>query len=87
VTRALPPRGSQWRRTARSLAFASSLICGFKITRGKIVENKFLLRQGRVYDGKAWTMTHRAWLRTQRFDWLPLQQTLQGYLRVAGVPG
>ncbi len=43
--------------------------------------NKFLLRQGRVYAGRAWTMTHRAWLRTQRFDWSPLQQTLEGYLR------
>jgi transposase len=43
--------------------------------------SKFLLRQGRVYEGKAWTLTHRAWLRTQRFDWPPLQQTLEGYLR------
>jgi len=43
--------------------------------------SKFLLRQGRVYEGKAWTLTHRAWLRTQRFDWPPLQRTLEGYLR------
>jgi hypothetical protein len=43
--------------------------------------NKFLLRQGRVYEGKAWTLTHCAWLRAQRFDWPPLQQTLEGYLR------
>ncbi len=28
-----------------------------------------------------WTLTHRAWLRAQRFDWPPLQRTLEGYLR------
>jgi transposase len=43
--------------------------------------SKFLLRQGCVYEGTAWTLTHRTWLRTQRFDWPPLQQTLEGYLR------
>jgi transposase len=43
--------------------------------------NKFLLRQGRIYEGTAWTIAHRRWLRTQRFDWRPLQQTLEGYLR------
>lgn len=43
--------------------------------------NKFLLRQGRVYEGTAWTLTYRTWLRAQRFDWPPLQHTLEGYLR------
>lgn len=44
--------------------------------------SKFLLRQGRVYsETKAWGVAHRAWLQTQRFDWPPLQQTLEGYLR------
>jgi transposase len=44
--------------------------------------NKFLLRQGRIYtQTRAWGVAHRAWLRAQRFDWPPLQQTLEGYLR------
>ena len=29
--------------------------------------SKLLLRQGLVYDGSAWTLTHDAWLRRQRF--------------------
>jgi len=44
--------------------------------------NKFLLRQGRVYrETKAWGVAHRAWLRRQRFEWQPLQQTFEGNLR------
>jgi transposase len=44
--------------------------------------SKFLLRQGRVYrETKAWGVAHYAWLRAHRFEWLPLQQTLEGYLR------
>jgi transposase len=40
--------------------------------------NKFLLRQGRVYrETKAWGVAHRAWLRRQRFEWQPLQQTFE----------
>ena len=43
---------------------------------------KFLLRQGRVYrETKAWGVAHRAWLRTQRFEWPALQQTFAAYLR------
>lgn len=43
---------------------------------------KFLLRHGRVYrETKAWGVAHRAWLRAQRFEWAPLQQTVDAYLR------
>jgi transposase len=43
---------------------------------------KFLLRQGRVYrETKAWGVAHRAWLRSQRFEWPALQQTFAAYLR------
>jgi transposase len=43
---------------------------------------KFLLRHGRIYrETKAWGVKHRIWLRTQRFDWTPLQQTYEVYLR------
>jgi len=44
--------------------------------------SKFLLRQGRVYrETKAWGVAHRAWLRSQRFEWPALQQTFEGNLR------
>jgi len=43
---------------------------------------KFLLRQGRVYrETKSWGLAHRAWLRTQKFEWATLQQTFEGYMR------
>jgi transposase len=43
---------------------------------------KFLLRQGRVYrETKSWTITHRAWLKTQKFEWAPLEQTFEGYMQ------
>jgi transposase len=34
--------------------------------------SKLLLRHGRVYDGKAWSVAHDVWLRRQRFDARPL---------------
>src|SRR5690348_6853276 len=34
--------------------------------------SKLLLRHGLVYDATAWTRTHDAWLRRQRFDGGPL---------------
>jgi len=44
--------------------------------------DKFLLRQGRVFhETKAWSVAHRQWLRTQRFDLLLLQRTFDAYLR------
>lgn len=42
---------------------------------------KFLLRQGRVYDRSTWGVGHWAWVRSQRFDWEPLQQSFQAYVR------
>lgn len=30
--------------------------------------SKLLWRQGRVFEGRAWTLAHEAWLRRQRFD-------------------
>lgn len=42
---------------------------------------KFLLRQGRVYrETKAWGVAHRAWLRTQRWEWPALHQSFEAYL-------
>lgn len=44
--------------------------------------SKFLLRQGRVHrETKAWGVKHRLWLKVQRFDWVALQQTFEGYVR------
>lgn len=43
---------------------------------------KFLLRQGRVYrETNAWGVKHRAWLKSQQFEWAPLQQTFEAYVR------
>jgi len=44
--------------------------------------SKFLLRQGRVHrETKSWGVAYRAWLRTQRFEWTPLQQTYEASIR------
>jgi len=44
--------------------------------------SKFLLRQGRVYrESTTWGTAHKAWLRTQKFDWLSLQQTFEANMR------
>lgn len=43
---------------------------------------KFLLRQGRVYrKTKAWGVDHRAWVRTQQFEWASLQKTFEAFMR------
>jgi transposase len=42
---------------------------------------KFLLRQGRIFHGTTWSAPHRTWLNAQRFEWPPLQQTLEAYSR------
>lgn len=45
--------------------------------------SRFLLRQGRVFrETKSWSLAHRAWLKKQQFQWVPLQQTFEGYVRV-----
>lgn len=44
--------------------------------------SKFLLRQGRIYEEtKAWGVVQRAWLKTQRFEWLATQQTFEANMR------
>jgi len=44
--------------------------------------SKFLLRQGRVYRGtKSWGVDHKAWLKTQKFEFSLLQQTFEANLR------
>lgn len=44
--------------------------------------SKFLLRQGRVFrETRAWSMAYRAWVRSQRFEWMPLQQSFEAYVR------
>lgn len=44
--------------------------------------SKFLLRQGRVFnEAKTWGTAHKAWLRTQKFEWLALQQTFEANMR------
>lgn len=43
---------------------------------------KFLLRQGRIHqETKSWGVKHRAWLKTQRFEWVTLQQTFEANMR------
>ena len=52
------------------------------LLRAKNRLGKFLLRQGRVYaETRTWGVKHRSWLRTQRFEWTPLQQSFEAYLR------
>jgi transposase len=44
--------------------------------------SKFLLRQGRVHrETKFWGVAHRAWLRTQKFEFPSLQLTFEANLR------
>ena len=44
--------------------------------------SKFLLRQGRVHrETKSWGVTHRVWLKAQRFEWTTLQQSFEAHLR------
>lgn len=44
--------------------------------------SKFLLRQGRMHPGKkALGVQYRIWLKTQRFEWQPLQQTFEAFVR------
>lgn len=44
--------------------------------------SKFLLRQGRTYaETKSWGVAQRAWLKTQRFEWLSTQQTFEANMR------
>jgi transposase len=44
--------------------------------------SKFLLRQGRFYrEGRAWTLRHREWIRTQRFDFETLRRSFEATLR------
>ena len=44
--------------------------------------SKFLLRQGRIFrETKVWGRVYWDWLKTQRFEWLSLQQTFDMYVR------
>lgn len=44
--------------------------------------SKFLLRQGRMHPGKkALGVRYRIWLKAQRFEWQPLQQTFEAFVR------
>ena len=44
--------------------------------------SQFLLRQGRIYrETKSWGKKHRAWLKTQQFECLPLQQSFEANVR------
>ena len=54
----------------------------FPIPRARHRLQKFLLRQGRVYrETKGWSVKHRAWILTQRFNHPAMQQTFEAYLR------
>src|SRR5262249_42702909 len=50
---------------------------GGELMRARHRLSKLLLRHGLVYDASAWTLTHDAWLRRQRFDSRPLQLALE----------
>src|SRR5207247_6790267 len=41
--------------------------------------SKLLLRQGIVYEQRAWTLAHDAWLRRQRFEQGPLSHAFDDY--------
>jgi transposase len=41
--------------------------------------SKLLLRQGIVYEARAWTLAHEAWLRGQRFERGPLARAFDDY--------
>ena len=43
--------------------------------------SKLLLRNGRVFDGRAWTLGHEAWLRRQRFDHAATDWAFDEYYR------
>jgi transposase len=44
--------------------------------------SKFLLRQGRTYrETKSWGVAHKAWIKTQKFEFPTLQQTFEADLR------
>lgn len=43
--------------------------------------SKFLLRHDRRYEGTAWTVRHRDWVRTQKFAYPAQQRVLEDYLK------
>lgn len=43
--------------------------------------SKFLLRHDRHWDGTTWTLKHRDWIRTQKFDYPAQQRVLEDYLK------
>jgi transposase len=56
------------------------------LTRARNRLGKFLLRHGRVWRGGAtWTLTHQAWLGSQRFEQPAMAQTFGHYLAVVEV--
>jgi transposase len=56
------------------------------LTRARNRLGKFLLRHGRVWrGGSTWTLTHQAWLGSQRFDQPAMTQTFAHYLAVVEV--
>jgi transposase len=61
---AVPPPAFE---AARHLARAREQVRG-DLMRCRHRVSKLLLLHGRVYDGGAWTKTHRGWLERQRFD-------------------
>lgn len=61
---AVPPPSFE---AARHLARAREQVRG-DLMRCRHRVSKLLLLHGRVYDGSAWTKTHRQWLAQQRFD-------------------
>lgn len=40
----------------------------------------FLLRHGKVWEGRHWTVNHYRWLLTQKFEWRDSQETYGAYL-------
>lgn len=43
---------------------------------------KFLLRHGRTFEGKSWTLCHRAWLEKQKFERSAEQMTFDVYMGI-----
>jgi len=53
--------------------------CAERVARHQL--SKFLLRHDRHWAGTTWTVKHRDWIRTQKFDYPAQQRVLEDYLK------
>jgi len=53
--------------------------CAERVARHQL--SKFLLRHDRHWEGTSWTVRHRDWIRTQKFEYPAQQRVLEDYLK------